>query len=209
MTEQTPRERRYQRTQQAILDAARQLIHEKGVEGLSMRAIAEIIDYSPAGLYEYYGSKEEIVGALCGQGFQRFTQALGRVDVTLPAEEYLVELGIAYINFALQNADFFLLMFTTAPVLLPDFFSADKPDPAQSLQSDDSFSILLRGVDRCVREGIFPPRPGYGVIEMAHASWSLVHGIAMLQLSLLQRLPFNAEQIRTTLRLHHAGLSST
>ena len=51
----------YARTQQAILDAARAIIHEQGPDKLSMRAIADRIDYSPAGLYEYYGSKEEII----------------------------------------------------------------------------------------------------------------------------------------------------
>lgn len=52
----TPRERRAQRTRDAILEAARGIISKKGVEALSIRSIADAIDYSPAGLYEYFGS---------------------------------------------------------------------------------------------------------------------------------------------------------
>ena len=119
--ELSPRERRRQRTEQAILDAARQIIREQGIDALSMRGIADAIDYSPAGLYEYFGSKEEIVYAVIGQGFERFTRALQSVDGSLPAAEYMVEMGMAYIDFATRNPDFFLLMFTTAP--LADIFA--------------------------------------------------------------------------------------
>ncbi|MCB0105373.1 MAG: TetR family transcriptional regulator, partial [Caldilineaceae bacterium] len=45
----TPRERRALRTREAILDAARKIISKDGVDGLSMRNIADAIDYSPAG----------------------------------------------------------------------------------------------------------------------------------------------------------------
>jgi AcrR family transcriptional regulator len=55
MDELTPRQRRHLRTKDAILDAARQIIAEEGADNLSMRGIAERIDYSAAGLYEYFG----------------------------------------------------------------------------------------------------------------------------------------------------------
>ena len=107
-SERTPRERRHQRTQPAIIEAARQIIRESGVDALSIRAIAERIDYSPAGLYEYFGSKEEIVAAVCAQAFERFTRRLAQVDTTLPITEYILELGLSYIDFALRNPDSFL-----------------------------------------------------------------------------------------------------
>ena len=59
-----PRTKRHLRTKQAILDAARQIIAEEGPAALSMRALADRIDYSAAGLYEYFGSKEEIIAAV-------------------------------------------------------------------------------------------------------------------------------------------------
>ena len=205
MVELSPKERRFQRTQQAILDAAREIINKQGVEALSIRAIADKIDYSPAGLYEYYGSKEEIVGALCMQGLHHFARHLRSVDQRLAPEEYMIELGVAYVDFALKNPDFFFLMFTTAPLALPNF-GEHKLVADQALQDDDAFSILLRGVERCVAVGLFNPQPGYGVLEMARTAWALVHGIAMLQLSALRDLPFGFDQIRTALRVQFHGM---
>lgn len=208
MTQLTTRERRHQRTQQAILDGALEIIHEKGVEALSMRAIADKIDYSAAGLYEYYGSKEEIILALCMQGFQRFASYLGGVDKTLPIQEYMSEMGLAYIEFALQNTDFFLLMFTTAPMRLPTFANPPVPDPLEHLTEDDAFTILVRGIERCIQEGVFRPQPGYGVLEMARTVWAMTHGIAMLQLTLMQKIPFEKEAMRTALKVMFNGMKS-
>src|SRR5688500_12347249 len=97
-----PRERRYQRTQQAILTAARSLLTEGGPDALAIRAIADRSDLSPAGLYEYYGSKEEIITALYWEGHRMLKRYMAQVPLTLPPDEYMVELGIAYIHFALQ-----------------------------------------------------------------------------------------------------------
>jgi AcrR family transcriptional regulator len=205
MTDLSPRERRFQRTQQAILDAAREIISKQGVEALSIRAIAEKIDYSPAGLYEYYGGKEEIIAALCTQGLQHFARHLRSVDKSLAPEAYMVELGVAYVDFALKNPDFFLLMFTTAPLVLPDL-AEHKSDVGRGLQDDDAFSILLHGVERCVAAGLFCPQPNYGVLEMARTAWALAHGIAMLQLSALRELPFAFDQIRVALRIQFHGM---
>jgi len=208
IAERTPRERRFQRTQQAILTAAREIINKQGIEALSMRAIADKIDYSPAGLYNHYDSKEEIVGELVRQGFQRFAHYLNQVDKSLPVEDYMVEMGLAYIDFAVKNSDFFLLMFTTAPLIDAEDFQISKPDAIDALQSDHAFGILVRGVERCVQEGIYHIHPGYGLIEMAHAAWSLVHGIAMLQISLLRQTPLEIEKIRTTIRSLNNGLKA-
>ena len=110
--ESSPRERRHEKTRQAILDAARKIIATEGTEALSMRAIAQRIDYSPAGLYEYFDSKEEIIGAVCAQGHRRLTEYMQRADPDLPPGELLLQLGLAYVDFAVRNPDFFLLMFT-------------------------------------------------------------------------------------------------
>lgn len=207
-SERTPRERRHQRTQQAIIDAARQIIRESGIDALSIRAIAEQIDYSPAGLYEYFGSKEEIVAAVCAQNFERFARRLAQVDATLPATEYILELGLSYIDFALRNPDSFLLMFTTFPLSqINQKHGTD--DLIASMQEDDSaFAILVRGVQRCIDEGIYHIRPGFGVVEMAYALWSLVHGMAMLRVTSGSIMPFDYHVVeREALRQFGAGLA--
>ena len=202
-----PRERRHQRTKDAILDAARKIINEKGTNALSIRSIAKAIDYSPAGLYEYFGSKEEIIWAVVQQGFERFTAHLRRADLTLAADEYLVEVGMAYIDFAIQYPDYFLLMFTSAPL------TENKPLPEdgdwqKGLLENESFRILYDGVARCVDEGFMQLQAGSGVFELAYISWAQVHGIAMLRITDLGQLPLDYAKIdRLALRALGVGLS--
>lgn len=207
-TELSPRERRHQRTQQAIIEAARQIIRESGVDALSIRAIAERIDYSPAGLYEYFGSKEEIVAAVCAQDFERFARRLGQVDRSLAPTEYLMELGLSYIDFAMRNPDAFLLMFTTFPLSQSNQPQAPAEVLEEMMTEESAFTILVRGVQRCIDEGIGRTKPGFGVVEMAYSLWSLVHGLAMLRVTNGSVMPFDYNIVeRETLRRFGVGLS--
>lgn len=191
MTEEelSPRERRYQRTQKAILDAALEIVTKEGADKLSIRAIADRIDYSPAGLYEYYGSKEEIIGALCWQGHRTLKRYMERVPLTLAPDEYMVKIGLAYIEFAIQNPDYFMLIFT-APTARPDHDNPGDQVPSTKMVAEDSsFPLLVNGVARAAEAGIINILPGLGILETAYAFWAIVHGAAMLRMSYLNTIP--------------------
>jgi AcrR family transcriptional regulator len=202
----SPRERRHEKTRQAILEAARKIIAADGAEALSMRAIAQRIDYSPAGLYEYFDSKEEIVAAVCEQGHRRLTEYMLRAAPDLPPHELLFELGLAYMDFAEHNPDFFMLMFTNpATGVAP---GATPQEMAAAMQKEgSSFPLLLGAIERGIEEGIFKPRPGYGALEMAFTAWAMVHGLAMLRIGHLRHFPgdFSATE-REAMRRIGAGL---
>ena len=166
-----PHERRHLRTKEAILAAALKLLSEKGVNGVSLRAIAREIDYSPAGLYEYFDSKEDIVHAVCDQGHRKLADAMGSVDHDLPFPEYLRGIGQAYQHFARTNPDHFLLMFTTAP---------SGSELEEFMEEGSSFPILISAIERGIEEGYFKPHPA-GTEAMAMILWSSVHGLAMLE----------------------------
>ncbi|MEZ4770675.1 MAG: TetR/AcrR family transcriptional regulator [Caldilineales bacterium] len=184
-----PRTRRYQRTRQAILDAATEIIHEDGPDALSMRELADRIDYSAAGLYEYFGSKEEIVLAVCEEGHRRLAAYMLAVDRTLSAGDYLYGIGKAYIRFALENPDHFLLMFR-----YPE--TAGDPETVEPHQNmDSSYAILLQGIERGIDEGVFLVRQGFGLNEMGYAAWTLVHGIAMLRVTALREYPQDLDAV--------------
>ncbi len=176
MDHQTPRERRSERSRQSILQAALELVIEKGLSKLSLREIARRADYSPAGLYEYFGSKDEIIEALVRDANQRFFEHLSRISRSLPVKAYLVELGMAYIAFAHLNPDHFMLMFThyqAMPVVnLEDFAPSG---------DTDAYGLLMDGVQRAIETGIFKTRADYGKVAITYSLWSLVHGLATLQ----------------------------
>ena len=197
MDKLTPRQRRHLRTKDAILDAARQIIAADGVANLSMRGIAQQIDYSPAGLYEYFGSKDEIIAAVCMQGAERLYHNMAVVGSDLAPTEYLVELGLAYIDFALKNKDHFLLMFTS-----------EVEPPPEAFETESSLDILVTAIQKGIAAGVFVTRDGFGELDMAYMAWSLVHGVAMLRVTQMSFFPegFAAED-REVLKTAVSGLT--
>jgi AcrR family transcriptional regulator len=173
MAEPAPRERRHQRTRRAILDAARELIIERGITGLTLREIARRVDYSPAGIYEYFGSLREIVEELREMGFVLFGAYLARVPATLPPAERMVELGMAYLAFAQQHPEEFQLIFTSFTSELLTLEKLRKRSP--------TFGVVAQVVADGIAAGVFRPREGYGVDEMAYHGWATAHGLAMLR----------------------------
>ncbi len=176
MTEKNTRQRRHARTRQAILDAAQEIITERGTDGLSIREIASRIEYSPSGLYEYFSSKDEILDALCQEGFERLnTQIIFRVTSTEPAQR-LIESGLAYLEFAAQHPEQYLLMFTSTVFHLT----------LEQLAYNSAYSSLKRLIQACIDVQLFKVRPDYGLEEIAYQLWSLLHGIVMLRLTLFK-----------------------
>jgi AcrR family transcriptional regulator len=173
MSTSSSRQRRQQKTHQSIIHAARKIITEKGPEDLSMRSLAESIDYSPSGLYEYFDSKEEIIQAVCGEGHAQLAAEMRLVDENLSPEEYLIQIGHVYVDFATANPVLFQLMFKIV--------SGEPPDH-RMLSERSSYSILLRAIQCGIDSGVFKPRAGFGLQEMAFAAWSMVHGISMLRI---------------------------
>lgn len=181
-----PRGRRRVRNRQAILDAALAIIRDEGIAALNMRSLAAATDYSPAALYEYFPGKDEIVEAVRRQGYDLLTAEMAKADAALPVADYLVDLGLAYICFAVENPDHFLLMFTQAPPGPP----AELP-PEALTQGGSSYHLLFGAIERGIEAGVFRPRPGFGLIEMAYGAWALVHGLAMLRVTSLRGFPID------------------
>src|SRR5258708_1709484 len=73
------RERERQATQQATLQAALEIASEEGWQAVTIRRVAERIEYSPSAIYKYFEDKEAILHTLLLQGFQQMVVVLERV----------------------------------------------------------------------------------------------------------------------------------
>ena len=187
----TPRARRHERTKDAILNAARELIKQGGIDAVSMRKIAQEIDYSAAGLYEYFGSKDEIIGALCQIADQRLESYLKAVDPALPLDQRLVELGLAYVQFALNNREEFMLLFTysrTSQELQYQELRSETPGPG------GAFLVLMNTIQEAMDAGFIPASP-FDAFSVSYSAWAFVHGMAMLQVTSLQHLQTDFRRI--------------
>jgi AcrR family transcriptional regulator len=123
-------EREKTKVRQAILDAARDLFVKQGFEHVSIRKIAERIEYSPAAIYSYFASKDDIFFALSEEGFHLLCGDWFTQPEPWPADrdplEQIRHIGWHFYEFSGQYPEHFALMFLdrTVPKLSSqyDFF---------------------------------------------------------------------------------------
>jgi AcrR family transcriptional regulator len=196
----TPKERRQQRTRQAILSTAREIISESGAESLSMRKIADRIDYSPAGLYEYFESKEEIIAYVCLENERRLANYMAAISRDLDPDARLIALGMAYLRFAKENPAHFMLQFTVNTGG-GDYSEIEQP-------AESSFGILVDAVTNVLKSNAVQHAPEPEAV--AYSAWAFVHGMAMLQLTALQHMDQDFESVdHWALTRFVAGLSAS
>lgn len=112
------------RTRQAILTAARELFVTEGYRNVSMRKIAERIEYSAAAIYGYFPSKDDIFFALAEEGFRSLGDHIlsAAQHVSDPLERLRRGLW-AFYDFSKTHPEYFALMFIdrSVPSLSQDF----------------------------------------------------------------------------------------
>lgn len=95
-----------------ILEAALQIVKEEGWQALSMRKIADVIEYTAPIIYEYFSNKEAILLELTRQGYLKLAKELteARDRHRLPAKQ-LEDMWLSYWNFAFANKELYQGMF--------------------------------------------------------------------------------------------------
>ena len=73
------REREKSEVRDKILDAARELFIAEGYEGVSMRKVADRIEYTPTTIYGYFADKEDLFRQLCHEDFARLAEVFQSV----------------------------------------------------------------------------------------------------------------------------------
>lgn len=154
--------------QARVIAATRALVRRRGYAEASLRQIAAEAGYSPAGLYAHFPGREAILDALADEVRHELLARLVRAsrDDTLPAER-LVEVGMAYIGFALEHPAEFELLFRFAR-------------SRKKSRSDPRASALdfLRTLARAAA-----PKANEDSIDAACLGlWSTVHGLASLRM---------------------------
>jgi AcrR family transcriptional regulator len=144
------REREREQLRARIVEAARDILSDDGLAGLSMRAIAERIEYSPATIYLYFKDKDELIRDVVLTGFEGLGEAivteLRRAGETAPASEQYRAMGRAYARFAIENPSYFRVMFE-----LPATAHFECEEPHDQM----GFDGLVALVSRAVAEGQF------------------------------------------------------
>lgn len=170
-----PQARRQAQTRRDIVDNAHQMIVEQGIGGLSIRAVADSIDYTPGALYKYFGSKDELIDAVRSDCFERLNIFIAeRIQSAENVAEMLLYGGMAYIEYAGEHPQEYHLMFNMEP-----------SKATSGEQRDIAMSSLLEIVQVGIAQGQFVPEDGYDAAAIAYHCWATVHGIASLQTTVL------------------------
>jgi AcrR family transcriptional regulator len=106
-------EREREAVARAILDAARDLFLCHGYHNVSIRKIAERIEYSPAAIYSYFPSKDDIFFALAEEGFRLLFSYAGSRAPARPDDplDEIRTMFWRYFEFSKEYPEYFALMF--------------------------------------------------------------------------------------------------
>lgn len=159
-----------------ILQAAKKLFVEKGVEQTTIRNIASEIEYSIGTVYVYFKDKNEILHALHSQGFKQLGNEMKVLRNVSDPMERLKALGRVYLQFAFENPDMYELMFSMkAPMQSIESSCKEEWEEGQS-----TFGVMKATVEQCMSQGYFS---NHNLEPLSFAIWSMVHGLVSLHIS--------------------------
>ncbi len=173
--EKNTRQRRHDKNRRYILSEAKKLIRKNGVEKFSLRGLAAICDYSPAGLYEYFSNKEDILKTIALQIEKDLKESLAGDANTL---DDLISLGSQYIAFARHQPEDYLLLFTS--------FSSGRRSEHDVLPENSAYMVLFNLVTNLLASRQLVLAKDVGVEEICYTYWVFLHGHVMMQLTHLK-----------------------
>ena len=165
------------------MDAARELFAKQGFENVSLRKIADAIEYTPAAIYVHFADKESLFRELAHEDFRALAAVFIRADQIADPLARIAAIGKAYIEFGLQHPNHYRLMFMTSKTsALGEKLTCDelakKGDPAQ-----DGYAYLHKCVVEAMAKGLI--RDGLDDSHLiAQTMWAGVHGVTSLQITL-------------------------
>jgi AcrR family transcriptional regulator len=164
-----PRDRSFD-LKEACLQAAREVIAEQGVEGLSLRDVARRLAISHQAPYRHFASRDHLLAEIMRRCFVDFAEHLDRAAVAAPAGAELAAMGDAYLAYARDKPLEYRLMFGTP-----------WPEPARHPElvhvAVHAFDLLRYQLRR--QQGDTPETQTQADLD-ALFIWSALHGMASI-----------------------------
>ena len=163
-----------------ILDAAREISVSEGYDALTMRRIAERLDYSAAALYRHFHDKSAIVTALHATQFAELTASLEAVSAVADPIERIRRVARMYAEFGVADFDRYRQMFVAPPEAGDDVsLLSPQPPAAAANPANELYAILRRAVAQAIAGLRF--RPDMTDIDLVTQTlWAGLHGAVSL-----------------------------
>jgi AcrR family transcriptional regulator len=172
------RERERQGLRKKILEAARELFSQYGYEAVTMRKVAEKIEYSPTTIYLHFADKDELVRELCTEDFLALASHFRALEAEPDPVRRVKGFGFALLRFAQERPNHYRMMFMTPhpPVAVAER-RIEKSNP-----DVDAWAFLKCTVAEAQAAGQL--RQDLGSPEaVAQILFAAIHGVAALHIA--------------------------
>ena len=167
------KERQRKEVRDSILDSAWQLVNEEGWQNLSIRKIADAIEYSVPVVYDHFENKEAILSVFNRRGFQLLGDKLKAAkELHGTPEKQLEAIAFAYWDFAFEHKEYYQLMYGLG---MPGCESLNNVPELQAF-----IGVIFMTIDDILKKG-----DGYSADHTwlkVHSFWSMIHGLVSINL---------------------------
>lgn len=156
---------------ESIIRATADIVEERGPEGVTMRAVADRIGYSPTTIYLYFENKDDLLRQTLIRAYELMTSAIDDAGGT--PQECLVARAEAYVRWAMNHPGIYRFMYQSE-VLVP----RNEEEWGEWVHGWDATRDLIA---QGIAGGDMPARDDVAAAATVH--WAAVHGISMLAIS--------------------------
>lgn len=152
---------------EALIEAARRFIAERGIGGFTLVDAARLVGVTPAALYRHFRGREALLEELASRGFSELAERLARALTSRgSALERFTRMGEAYLAFAEEEPAYYAAIFETRGVHI-EVEANGRPSP---------FDLLVEALQSTFPDGFGGVAPRFIALEV----WALSHGLATL-----------------------------
>lgn len=186
------KQRQKAQLREQILEAAREIVVKEGFRALSMRKLADAVEYAPATLYLHFQSRDEIARELCLRGFQELWSFLEPAGSLADPLERLRATSERYVQFGVSHPETYQFIFMEDPEITSSVLRGGPEDAGAR-----SFLLLVGAFEELRGQGRLGP-----VAEpqrLAEVLWAGLHGVVSLKLTCSEFLRTPAEELSANL----------
>jgi AcrR family transcriptional regulator len=172
------REREKQRMRERVLDAARELFATYGYEAVTMRKIAERIEYTTTMIYQHFPDKETLIREIVAHDFQSFAQEFRRCAEIADPIARILAMAKVFVEFGVRHPNHYRLMFMSPPAgEIKQDLGAVHADPAQ-----DVYAFFQGAIEEAMRKGLLRRELDDPEL-LVQSLWSGMHGVVALHIA--------------------------
>ncbi|MBE7198574.1 MAG: TetR/AcrR family transcriptional regulator [Parafilimonas terrae] len=160
---------------EALIEAARRFIAERGIGGFTLVDAARLVGVTPAALYRHFRGREALLEELAGRGFAELAGRLARALTSrgTPLERF-TRMGETYLAFAEEEPAYYAAIFETRGMPAAGYEDAVGGQEAPARPSP--FDLLVEALQTTFADGFGGIAPRFIALEV----WALAHGLATL-----------------------------